>query len=249
MDEPIATISALDVTKTFSGPRGNSPVPALRSVSLTVRPGEMLAVVGPSGCGKSTLLYCLSGLESIDGGEIDVLGTNIKTASRSVTARLRRQHLGFVFQSYNLVPSLSAEDNVGLPLRLAGVRGFRDIALAALVNVGLDGKAKHMPAQLSGGEQQRVAIARVLATNPDVIFADEPTGALDSVTSDLVLERLRSRSDAGSTVVVVTHDLEAASRADRTLVMRDGTIVDELTKATPQAILDVLTRTSKDQRR
>ncbi|BBH68626.1 ABC transporter ATP-binding protein [Actinoplanes sp. OR16] len=205
---------------------GDAPV--LRDVSLTVDAGEFLAIVGPSGSGKSTLLYCMSGLEPATTGEVRILGTPLGPLGRGRLARLRRDHLGFVFQSYNLIPSLSARDNVALPARLARRRISDADVDRALADVGLAEKAHARPAELSGGQQQRVAIARALALRPDVLFADEPTGALDTAAGNQVLDLLATVVAAGRSVVMVTHDLQAAARADRVLVLRDGAVHREL---------------------
>ncbi|GIF23584.1 putative ABC transport system ATP-binding protein [Actinoplanes tereljensis] len=213
---------------------GDTPV--LRDVSLAVAPGEFVAIVGPSGSGKSTLLYCMSGLEPATSGSVRILGTPIGPLSRSALARLRRDHLGFVFQSYNLIPSLSARDNVALPARLAR----RGISAAdvdrALAEVGLADRAAARPSALSGGQQQRVAIARALALRPDVVFADEPTGALDTAAGVQVLDLLGKVVADGRSVVMVTHDLQAAARADRVLVLRDGALHRELARPTAAGI-------------
>ncbi|AEB07604.1 ABC transporter related protein [Coriobacterium glomerans PW2] len=232
-----------DVQKTFVTGRGRAKrtTPVLRGVSLSVRPKEMVAIVGPSGSGKSTLLYCMSGLEAVDGGSIEVMGQQVADASRNALSRIRRQHVGFIFQSYNLLPSLSARENVALPARLAG-RPVSDARLnETLERVGLAGRERNRPQDLSGGEQQRVAIARVLASAPDVVFADEPTGALDTKNGREVLGMLRDIADEPSrSVVMVTHDLEAASMADRVLILRDGLILREMGRSSSKEILDAM---------
>ena len=221
-------VEADDVGKSFPGTDGAADTPVLRGVSLSVHHGELVAVVGPSGSGKSTLLYCLSGLEPTTSGSVSIAGTTLGSLSRSRLARLRRDHVGFVFQSYNLIASLTARENVALPARLAR-RGVSSAEVdAALARVGLSERAGYRPAALSGGQQQRVAIARVLAARPDVVFADEPTGALDTAAGAEVLSLLRLAAQEGSAVVMVTHDLAAAARADRVLVLRDGSLAAEL---------------------
>jgi putative ABC transport system ATP-binding protein len=221
-------IEVRDLTKSFPGGRGGGPVPVLRGITLTVGRGELVAVVGPSGSGKSTLLYCLSGLEPATSGSVRLLDQDVAGLRRGALAKLRRDHVGFVFQAYNLIPSLTARENVALPARLAK----RDIAAAevdrALAQVGLSERAGYKPAALSGGQQQRVAIARVLAVQPDVVFADEPTGALDTEAGDQVLTLLREVAAGPRSVVMVTHDVQAAARADRVLVLRDGRVHSEL---------------------
>lgn len=235
-----STVIAHEVKKSFSVGRGRRRRVAnvLRGVSLRVEPGEMISIVGPSGSGKSTLLYCLSGLEAADAGSIEVLGEQVVKANRSALFKIRHSHVGFIFQSYNLIPSLSAGENVSLPARLAGRPVTRERTRQVLESVGLGGREKSRPADMSGGEQQRVAIARALAGGADVIFADEPTGALDSKNGREVLSMLRGiGDDPQRSVVMVTHDLEAASRADRVLVLKDGQIVEELGRSTAPQIL------------
>lgn len=233
-------VVAEGLSHTYQSESGAPPVHVLDRVSLRAATGEMLAVVGPSGSGKSTLLYCLSGLEAFDAGNVLLFGRDLASLSRKDATLLRRDMLGFVFQSYNLVPGLTAEENVTLPARLARRRGLDALGKDALNTVGLSGRERRRPSQLSGGEQQRVAIARVLATSPSVIFADEPTGALDAASGALILDELRARANNGATVILVTHDLEAAARADRVLVMRDGRISAELASPTVQQLLDAL---------
>lgn len=235
-------VMAKDVRKSFPLGRGGSrsEVEVLRGISLSVAAGEMVSVVGPSGSGKSTLLYCLSGLMRPSSGEVVLAGTPLERASRAQAARLRAAHVGFVFQQYGLVESLSVEENVLLPARLAGRRESRRHALEALARVGMDRFRGCRPQDLSGGEQQRVAIARALAARPDAVFADEPSGALDIENGHVVLDLLRKIADEGGAVVLVTHDLEAASRADRVIVLRDGRVGDELGHASPREILSAL---------
>jgi putative ABC transport system ATP-binding protein len=198
---------------------------ALRKADVSVRVGEMLAVVGASGSGKSTLMYALSGLIPLTQGSLWDASHRIDALSPGRLARWRRDNVGFIFQSYNLVPYLSVRENVGLPARLAGRDANVDEALAA---VGLADYGKVRPDELSGGQQQRVAVARVLASPPTWVFADEPTGALDVAAGLVVLDRLRAIPSSQSAVVLVTHDLRAAARADRALIMRDGVVIHEL---------------------
>lgn len=237
-------VVARDVRKSFGG-KGRrkgvcGSVEVLRGVTLSVGAGEMVAVVGPSGSGKSTLLHCLSGLEDIDAGFVEIAGERVSGASRSGLSRMRRRHVGFVFQSYNLVPSLSVVENVSLPARLAG-RPLAREALSALARVGLAGRERDRPEELSGGERQRVAIARTLASGADAVFADEPTGALDSSNARSVLDMLREvADDPRRSVVLVTHDLEAAARADRVLVLKDGRVVRELGRSSASDILEAM---------
>lgn len=228
--------------KSFPAGRKEPPVTVLRGVSLEVQPGEMVSIVGPSGSGKSTLLYCLSGLESLTSGKVSIAGEDLADLSRSRLAGLRREHVGFVFQSYNLIPSLNARDNVALPARLARRSLERSEIDNVLAAVGLADRGSHKPSELSGGQQQRVAIARVLAARPSIVFADEPTGALDTASGAEVLRLLREATTDGRSVVLVTHDLEAAALADRVLVLRDGLIHSELHAPTPEAVLDAMAR-------
>ena len=236
-------IVAQNVKKSFStgGGRKRRVTEVLRGVSLSLEAGEMVSIVGPSGSGKSTLLYCLSGLEAADSGSIEVMGTQVVRASRNSLFKMRRDHVGFIFQSYNLIPSLSAGENVSLPARLAGRPLAKKQVESVLESVGLRGREKSRPGDLSGGEQQRVAIARVLAARPDVVFADEPTGALDSKNGREVLGMLRKiADDPRRSVVVVTHDLEAASLADRILVLKDGQVVRVMGRSTAAQILEAM---------
>ncbi|GAA0291852.1 ATP-binding cassette domain-containing protein [Kineococcus aurantiacus] len=233
---------AHEVTKSFPDREGGGWTPVLRGVSVTVHPGELVAVVGPSGSGKSTLLHCLSGLEDPTSGTVRIAGTPLAGLSGAALARLRREHVGFVFQSYNLIPSLTAWDNVALPVRLARRRVRAEDVDRALARVGLSERAGFKPAALSGGQQQRVAIARALVVERDVVFADEPTGALDTAAGAQVLALLREAASGRRAVVVVTHDLEAAATADRVLVLRDGTVHDELSGVSAAQVLEAVTR-------
>ncbi len=238
--EPL--IRAESLHKTFPGAGRKEPrVPVLRGISLDVYPGEMVSIVGPSGSGKSTLLYCLSGLEPYDSGSVRLAGRELGTLGRGALAALRRQHVGFVFQSYNLIPSLTARENIALPARLARRGASRTDIDRVLAEVGLTDRGRHRPGQLSGGQQQRVAIARVLAMRPAIVFADEPTGSLDTTTGADVLRLLRASAGDGRSVVVVTHDLEAAALADRVLVLRDGLIHSELRDPDPEQVLEAIT--------
>ncbi|GAA4837025.1 ABC transporter ATP-binding protein [Luteimicrobium xylanilyticum] len=233
------TVEARDVEKVYAD--GASAVAAVRGVSLVLRRGEMVAVVGPSGSGKSTFLSCLAGLERPTSGSVRVLGHDLATAGARTLALLRRERIGFVFQAYNLVSSLTAQENVELPLRLAGGRtSARSAASAALAQVGLLEQADRRPAELSGGQQQRVAIARALAVRPDVVFADEPTGALDTASGSGVLHLLRGLAEEGGSVLLVTHDVVGAATADRVLVLRDGSAVAELRAPIPELVLAAL---------
>jgi putative ABC transport system ATP-binding protein len=213
--------------------RGSSAVHALSGIDLTLERGSFTAVMGPSGSGKSTFLQCAAGLDRPSEGTVRLGGTEITSMGENKLTALRRTRLGFVFQAFNLLPSLTVEQNVLLPMRLAGHRPDRRRAADLLARVGLGAdKHKRRPGELSGGQQQRVAIARALVTEPDVIFADEPTGALDTTTAAEILGLLRSAVDGmNATVVMVTHDPAAAAYADRVLFLADGVIVDRLERA------------------
>ena len=209
---------------------GTNRVEALRKVSVSLKPGEMLAGMGPSGCGKTTLLNCLSGLDEISSGEVLIHGQPLSQMSDYDLTSLRGSQLGFIFQSFNLLPVLTAVENVELPLLMAGSppREARQKALEALTAVGLADRDGHLPAELSGGQQQRVTIARSFVHDPAVIFADEATGNLDSQTSDEIIDLLLSlNAERGVTMLLVTHDSEIAARCSRVLVMQDGRIVED----------------------
>ncbi|MGK2965915.1 MAG: ABC transporter ATP-binding protein [Tepidiformaceae bacterium] len=225
-------IDAQDVVKTYD--TGTIRVEALKSVSLQVVAGEMVAIMGPSGCGKTTLLNCLSGLDVFDSGSVAIAGTDITRMSDNTKTEFRAKQMGFVFQTYNLLPVLTAAENVELPLIVSGTRpkAAREMALEALDRVNLREYQASRPSQLSGGQRQRVTIARALVNNPAIVWADEPTGALDSRTAtdimDLIVEL---NSKAGHTCVIVTHDPKVAARCHRTIHMRDGVIEREDTQA------------------
>lgn len=234
MCEPIV---AYGVRKTFAQ-KGGKPVEVLKGVDIHVDTKEMVAIVGPSGSGKSTLLHCLSGLESPTEGTIKLAGHDIVGISPNQLSKIRRAHAGFIFQSYNLISSLSAIENVSVAARLSGAAVAEQDLQHLFAKMGLAEKQKLKPVQLSGGEQQRVSIARALATNADIIFADEPTGALDAENTQHVLKILRNLVDVeGRSVLLVTHDLEAAALADRVLVFIDGTIKREMDSPRPKEIL------------
>jgi putative ABC transport system ATP-binding protein len=217
-----------DVTKTYG--KGESAVTALRNVSVALQKGGFTAVMGPSGSGKSTFMHCAAGLDRPTSGVVHLGEVELSRLREPKLTELRRERVGFVFQAFNLLSSLTAEQNVTLPLRMAGVRADEGWVRQVMARVGLSDRAGHRPAQLSGGQQQRVAIARALATRPDLVFADEPTGALDTRTGRGVLELLRQVVDElGQTVVMVTHDPVAASYADQVLFLADGRFVGELT--------------------
>ncbi|RSS84451.1 ABC transporter ATP-binding protein [Streptomyces sp. WAC06614] len=218
---------------------GATEVHALRGIDLAVHPGELVAVMGPSGSGKSTLLTLAGGLDTPTDGQVIVEGTDITRASRGQLAALRRRSIGYVFQDYNLIPALTAAENVALPLELDGTsaRRARTQALAALEEMNLPQLADRFPDEMSGGQQQRVAIARALVGDRRLVLADEPTGALDSETGESVLALLRARCDAGAAGVLVTHEPRFAAWADRVVFLRDGSVVDETLRSHPDSLL------------
>jgi putative ABC transport system ATP-binding protein len=220
---------------------GATAVHALRGVSLEVHKSQLVAVMGPSGSGKSTLMHVLAGLDKPTSGTVTVAGTEITTLDDADMTRLRRDHIGFVFQFFNLLPMLTAEENVVLPLSIAGERPDRGWLEELLAKTGLADRRKHRPSELSGGQQQRVAIARALVTKPTIVFADEPTGNLDSKTGGEILDLLRdSARDYQQTIVMVTHEARAASIADRIMFLADGLIVKELTDTDQAQVLEVM---------
>ena len=234
-------IAAHDLRKAYQV--GQQSLEILHGISLSVSSGELVAVMGPSGSGKSTLMYCLAGLEAPTGGHVQLAGRPLERLSRADLARMRRTSVGFVFQSYNLIPTLTAAENVALPYLLAGRKPAAGLVEQTLEAVGLAQRATARPPSMSGGEQQRVALARVLAQQPEVIFADEPTGALDTRTGELVLAELRriAHSPKGS-VLVGTHDPSVAAACDRTLFLRDGQLVQELRGASVDVVAATLAR-------
>ncbi|MBU2666784.1 ABC transporter ATP-binding protein [Actinoplanes bogorensis] len=233
-----AAVALHGVSRVFG--RGPSAVHAVDDVTLEFPRGGWTAVMGPSGSGKSTLLHCAAGLERVDTGRVMLGDTDLSAATDSQLTALRRTRIGFVFQSFNLIGSLTAEQNVALPLRLAGKRPSRSVVRATLDAVGLADRARHRPRELSGGQQQRVAIARAMVTRPEVLFADEPTGALDSTAARTVLDLMRAMADAGQSIVMVTHDPGAAARADAVIFLRDGRVVDRLSGADTRQVADRL---------
>jgi len=226
MQEQETIIQAKQVRKIYRS--GQLRVEALSNIDLAVESGEMVAIMGPSGCGKTTLLNCLSGLDTVDEGDIFIQGENLRDLSDNERTTYRARHMGFIFQDFNLLPMLSAVENVELPMLVSRVPGrkARQRALEMLDRVGLVDRARHRPAELSGGQRQRVTIARALTNNPAIIWADEPTGNLDSESANDVMDLLcRFNREFGQTLVVVTHALEVGQRANRIIRMQDGSIV------------------------
>jgi putative ABC transport system ATP-binding protein len=241
LDSPASTyaVTATALTRTYGD--GDSAVHALRGVSLDLPAGQFTAVMGPSGSGKSTLMHLLAGLDTPSSGTVTVAGQDITNMKDRALTRLRRKHIGFVFQSFNLLPTLSAEENVVLPVAIAGKRPPADEVDALIARVGLGERRDHRPAELSGGQQQRVAIARALITRPTVLFADEPTGNLDSESGAGILRLLRDAVDLdGQTTLMVTHDPRAAATADRVLYLADGRVVADIADPTEAAVLAVM---------
>ncbi|MFF3115579.1 ABC transporter ATP-binding protein [Kitasatospora sp. NPDC057904] len=223
--------------------RGSGAVRALRGVSVGFAPGTFTAVMGPSGSGKTTLLHCLAGMDRPSRGSVWWGGTEVSRLPERRLAQVRRSRVGFVFQAFNLMPAMTVAQNVELPARLGGGRPDRGLVLEAIARVGLAGRERHRPGQLSGGQQQRVAIARALVSRPEVLFADEPTGALDRATGHEVLALLRAGVDEdGQTCVMVTHDPVAAGYADRVVLLADGVVVDELERPTAAQVGERLSR-------
>ena len=234
-----AVIAATDVTRTYGD--GEAAVHALRGVSLRMEAHRLTAVMGPSGSGKSTLMHILAGLDRPDSGSVTIAGTDITALDDDALTKLRRTHIGFIFQFFNLLPMLTAEENILLPLEIAGLQPESAWLEHVMKKVGLVDRRTHRPAQLSGGQQQRVAVARAVVSKPIVMFADEPTGNLDSRTGAEILELLRDTVDSlGQTTVMVTHDPQAAAIADRILFLDDGRIVRDLEGTSAGQILQTM---------
>ena len=234
-----AAARAVEVWKVYG--TGEAQVTALRGVSVELRGGEFTAIMGPSGSGKSTLMHCLAGLDSVSRGEVFVGDTKVTGLKDAGLTTLRRDKIGFIFQQFNLLPTLTAQENILLPLSIAGRKPDPQWYDTVIDTVNLRDRLKHRPSQLSGGQQQRVACARALVSRPDVVFADEPTGNLDSRSGAEVLGFLRrSVREFGQTIVMVTHDPLAASYADRVLFLADGEVVSELFAPTPDSVLDTM---------
>jgi putative ABC transport system ATP-binding protein len=239
MSQNGTVVHASDLTRVYG--EGETAVRALQGVSLDIPTGDLTAIMGPSGSGKSTLMHILAGLDKPTAGEVSIAGTPITRLGDSDLTKLRREHIGFVFQFFNLLPMLTAEENILLPLTIAGEKPDPEFFEALLKDVGLADRRKHRPSELSGGQQQRVAIARALVSRPTVVFADEPTGNLDSKTGSEILDLLRhSVEEYGQTTVMVTHEPRAAAIADRVLFLADGKIVMELPRSTQPEILAAL---------
>ncbi|MGE0878589.1 MAG: ABC transporter ATP-binding protein [Acidimicrobiia bacterium] len=237
----VVAAEATQAVKTYG--RGDNQVSALDGVTVTFGEGQLTAIMGPSGSGKSTLLHCLAGLDRLTNGAVRVGGVDLATLSDRDLTKFRRDRMGFVFQAFNLIPTLNAFENITLPLMLAGRRADKAWLDIVIDTVNLRSRLTHRPSELSGGQQQRVAVARALVSRPDVVFADEPTGNLDSRSSAEILEFLRRAvREFGQTVVMVTHDPTAASYADRVVFLADGRLCDELTDPTPQIVLDRMKR-------
>ncbi|WP_433500144.1 ABC transporter ATP-binding protein [Sphaerimonospora sp. CA-214678] len=232
-------VAASGLTKVYG--EGDAAVHALRGIDVAFATKAFTAIMGPSGSGKSTLMHCLAGLDSVTGGRITIGDVEITGLNDRQLTLLRRERVGFVFQAFNLLPTLTAEQNIRLPLEIAGRQADQVLFDQVIDTVGLRDRLRHRPGELSGGQQQRVAVARALIGKPQVIFADEPTGNLDSRSGAEVLSFLRrSVRELDQTIVMVTHDPVAASYADRVVFLRDGLLVTELTEPTPQRVLDTL---------
>jgi putative ABC transport system ATP-binding protein len=238
-----SVVTARDVGRRYG--EGDAAVHALRGVSLDIAKGRLTAIMGPSGSGKSTLMHILAGLDRPTTGDVEIAGVELASLDDTALTRLRRDHIGFIFQFFNLLPMLSAAENIALPLKLAGGKPDEAWLAEVIDTVGLGDRLSHRPSELSGGQQQRVAVARALVSRPNVMFADEPTGNLDSTTSGEILGLLRrSVDELGQTTVMVTHDAHAAAIADRVLFLADGDIVRDLGPSTAHDILATLEQVS-----
>jgi putative ABC transport system ATP-binding protein len=235
------TIAASTTSATKVYGSGDDAVYALREVSVDFYEGQFTAIMGPSGSGKSTLMHCIAGLDELSSGSAIIDGTDLSTLKDKSLTELRREKIGFVFQSFNLVPTLTANENIRLPLMLGNKKGDEAWIQKVIDTVHLQDRLSHRPSELSGGQQQRVAVARALASQPRIIFADEPTGNLDSITGAEILTFMRKAvDDLGQTIVMVTHDPVAASYADRIIFLADGHIVNEMTEPTADRVLDLM---------
>ena len=237
----VAAAGAVDAVKVYG--KGDSEVRALDGVTVDIEAGRFTAIMGPSGSGKSTLMHCMAGLDSLTSGSVSIGATRLDSLNDRQLTELRRTDVGFVFQAYNLVPTLTALENITLPLLLGGSKGDPQWIDTVIDTVGLRSRLEHRPSELSGGQQQRVAVARALASRPRIIFADEPTGNLDSRTGAEILGFMRRAvKELGQTIVMVTHDPVAASYADRVIFLGDGRIVDQMDDPTAERVLDRMKR-------
>jgi putative ABC transport system ATP-binding protein len=233
----VAAAGAIDARKLYG--IGDATVKALDGVTVSFEPGRFTAIMGPSGSGKSTLLHCLAGLDSLTEGAVFIGDTYLATLNDKQLTELRRQQVGFIFQAYNLIPTLTARENITLPMMLGGEDGDEKWIERVIETVGLTNRQSHRPSELSGGQQQRVAVARALASRPTIIFADEPTGNLDSNSGAEILQFMREAVDEfGQTIVMVTHDPNAAAYADRVVFLADGRIVHDMSEPTVDRIVD-----------
>ena len=238
---PRAAAGAVDASKVYG--IGDSEVRALDGVTVAFEAEKFTAIMGPSGSGKSTLMHCLAGLDTLTSGAVYIGDTYLAKLNDKDLTELRRKKVGFIFQAYNLIPTLTARENIMLPLMLGGESGDASWIDEVVTTVGLKDRLRHRPSELSGGQQQRVAVARAMASRPDIIFADEPTGNLDSKTGAEILDFMRRAvREYGQTIVMVTHDPNAASYADRVLFLGDGRIVDEMSAPTGEQVLDRMKR-------
>jgi len=241
MTPQTTTIAASTTSATKVYGSGDDAVYALRDVSVDFYEGQFTAIMGPSGSGKSTLMHCIAGLDELSSGSAIIDGTDLSTLKDKDLTELRREKIGFVFQSFNLVPTLTANENIRLPLMLGNKKGDEAWIQKVIDTVHLQDRLSHRPSELSGGQQQRVAVARALASQPRIIFADEPTGNLDSITGAEILTFMRKAvDDLGQTIVMVTHDPVAAAYADRIIFLADGHIVNEMTEPTADRVLDLM---------
>ena len=241
MTPQTTTVAASTTSATKVYGSGDDAVYALRDVSVDFYEGQFTAIMGPSGSGKSTLMHCIAGLDELSSGSAIIDGTDLSTLKDKELTELRREKIGFVFQSYNLVPTLTANENIRLPLMLGNNKGDEAWIQKVIDTVHLQDRLTHRPSELSGGQQQRVAVARALASQPRIIFADEPTGNLDSITGAEILTFMRKAvDDLGQTIVMVTHDPVAAAYADRIIFLADGHIVNEMTEPTADRVLDLM---------
>jgi len=240
-DVMVVAAGSTDAVKVYG--KGDGEVRALDGVTVQLEKGRFTAIMGPSGSGKSTLMHCLAGLDSLTSGSVYIGGTQLDSLNDRQLTELRRTEVGFIFQAYNLVPTLTALENITLPLLLGGSKGDQQWIDQVIDTVGLRSRLSHRPSELSGGQQQRVAVARAMASRPTIIFADEPTGNLDSRTGAEILTFMRTAvRELGQTIVMVTHDPVAAAYADRVIFLNDGRVVDEMLQPTAERVLDRMKR-------